>query len=99
MSRYDVYALASGSALVLDVQSDLLEPLNTRVVVPLMPPASAPKPARRLNPVFELDGQSLVMVTQFTAAVACAELGKPIGNLETHSAEITAALDMLFQGF
>ena len=40
MSRYDVYGLASGSALALDVQSDLLKPLNTRVVVPLMPLAS-----------------------------------------------------------
>ena len=75
MSRYDVYALESGSGLVLDVQSNLLEPLNTRVVVPLMPLASAPKPARRLDPVFDLDGQSLVMVTQFTACCCMRGVG------------------------
>ena len=59
----------------------------------------ASKPAKRLNPIFDVDGTDFVMVTQFTSAVRFGELGQPIGTLEPHFAEITAALDMLFQGF
>jgi toxin CcdB len=99
MAKYDVYKIASVDGLVLDVQADILDPLNTRMVVPLLPLELAPKPARRLNPIFEVDGTDFVMVTQFTSAVRISELGQPIGTLEPHFAEITAALDMLFQGF
>ena len=99
MARYDVYRARGLAGWVLDLQSDLLEPLNTRIVVPLMPIASAPKPAKRLNPIFEIDGEQVVMVTQFASAVSMAEIGKPVANLGRHSAEITSALDMLFQGF
>ncbi|WP_318012467.1 MULTISPECIES: CcdB family protein [unclassified Mesorhizobium] len=48
MARYDLYRNAGGSGYLVDVQSDLLERLNTRVVIPLMPPDTAPVPGRRL---------------------------------------------------
>jgi len=99
MAKYDVMPLIATGGLVVDVQSDILDPLNTRMVVPLLPIASAPKPARRLNPVFEIEGQRLVMITQFASAVRLGELGKPIASLEPRFEDITAALDMLFQGF
>ncbi len=69
MSKYDVYTMTEGEGLLLDVQAELLDALKTRVVVPLLPKKLAPKPARRLNPIFEIDGNSYVMVTQFLAAV------------------------------
>ena len=99
MAQYDVYVLAATGGLVLDVQADILDPLNTRLVVPLLPVAEAPKPAARLNPVFRIDGADVVMVTQFASAVRIAELGRPVATLEPRFAEITAALDMLLQGF
>jgi len=99
MAKYDVFKIASVEGLVVDVQADILEPLNTRMVIPLLPLDLAPKPARRLNPIFVVDGTDFVMVTQFTTAVRISELGKPMGTLEPHFAEITDALDMLFQGF
>ncbi|MDY6892043.1 MAG: CcdB family protein, partial [Pseudomonadota bacterium] len=37
--------------------------LNTRVVVPLLPKSSAPSPAQGLNPVFNIEGQDVVMAT------------------------------------
>ena len=97
MARHDVY-LADGEYL-LDVQSDILDGLNTRAVVPLMRPARAPKPARRLNPAFEIDGVRLLMVTQYLSAVPASILGAAAANLGEHHGEITEALDMLFQGF
>ena len=99
MAKYDVYRLAALDGLVVDVQADLLEPLNTRVVVPLLALEAAPKPAKRLNPIFEIQGIRYVMVTQFVSAVQLRDLGRPVANLDAQSAEITTALDMLFQGF
>ena len=98
MARFDVCALRNGEGYVLDVQADILDHLNTRVVVPLLPKKSAPQPANRLNPVVDIDGEAFVMVTQFLAAVPKSELGNTILSMDNSFAEITAALDMVFQG-
>lgn len=99
MVKYDVFPNPSGDGVLLNVQSDLLGDLNTRVVVPLLPEATAPKPARRLNPVFEINGARFVMVTQFMAAVPVSVLKTPVANLESDFGAITTAVDMLMQGF
>jgi len=99
MPKYDVFPNPSGEGYLLDVQSDLLSDLNTRVVVPLLPTASAPKPATRLNPIFEINGERVAMVTQFLAAVPIGVLAPPIANIEAEFDNITAAVDMLMQGF
>lgn len=64
-----------------------------------MPASSAPLPAKRLNPVFDIEGESHVMVTQFMAAVPVAILKAPVASLAVREAEIGNALDMLFVGF
>ena len=99
MAKYDVYAGLDGAGLLLDVQADLLDRLNTRVVVPLMPLQDAPKPAKRLNPVFAIDGSEYAMVTQFLSAVPRSVLREPVANLRDEFAAITDAIDMLTQGF
>jgi toxin CcdB len=65
MAKFDVYALAQGRGYLIDCQANLLSDLNTRFVVPLLPLEEAPKPAARLNPVFDIAGEPHVMVTQF----------------------------------
>lgn len=99
MARYDVHANPDGPGYLLDVQADLLEGLNTRIVVPLMLRDSAPVPARRLNPVFLIADQPHVMVTQFLAAIPRSALAAPVTSLVAHDAEIGNALDMAFVGF
>ncbi|WP_044044325.1 CcdB family protein [Octadecabacter antarcticus] len=99
MAKYDVFPNPSGDGFILDVQTDLLSDLNTRVVVPLLPQSSAPKAATRLNPTFEIDGRSVVMVTQFLAAVPIGILKSPIWKLDEEFEKITIAVDMLMQGF
>ncbi len=99
MAKYDVFPNPSGDGFLLDVQTDLLSDLNTRVVVPLLPKYSAPKPATRLNPTFDIDGQSVVMVTQFLAAVPIGILKSSVGNLKEEFDTVTIAVDMLMQGF
>lgn len=99
MTRYDVYANPEGAGYLLDVQADLLDHLNTRVVVPLLPADAAPAPAATLNPGFRIGDSELVMLTQFMAAVPAKLLRQPVANLESRRGEIVAALDLLFQGF
>lgn len=99
MARYDVYAVLGDQGYVVDVQSDLLEDLNTRVVVPLMSLDTAPKPADRLNPVFNLNGIDYVLVTQFLSSVPVKRLGSVVENIEHHHSEIVSAVDMLLQGY
>jgi len=99
MAKYHVYCAPSSSSYILDVQTDLLDALNTRVVVPLMPLSDAPTAAKRLNPNFDIGGESYMMVTQFMAAVPTSILKDPVCDLSDHFADITAALDMVFQGF
>ncbi|MEK9824385.1 MAG: CcdB family protein [Gammaproteobacteria bacterium] len=99
MARFDVYRMATARGFLLDVQTDLLNGLSTRVVVPLLPLTNAPLPAQRLNPVFDIENLEVLMATQFLAAVPESELKEVVGNLEGFQNEISVALDMLFSGF
>lgn len=99
MPQYDIFSTSDGNGYLLDVQSDLLEPLNTRIVVPLMPRKSAPIPAERLNPIFRIGRKDFIMVTQFLASVPLALLADHVDNISSHRDEITAAIDMLTHGY
>lgn len=99
MPRFSVFKNPDGAGYLLDVQADLLDHLNTRVVVPLLPLNVAPVPAKSLNPVFEVEGEPVAMVTQFLAAVPVHMLKTAVANFEARRHDITNALDLLFQGF
>lgn len=98
MAQFDVHRLKSGLGLVIDCQSDLLDDLNTRFVVPLIPEQDAPRPARRLNPIFGIADGRHVMLTQFAAAVQRKELGDRVESLRDRAFEIMGALDVLLSG-
>ncbi|MCO5121747.1 MAG: CcdB family protein [Burkholderiaceae bacterium] len=98
MARFHVYANAESGSYLLDVQANLLNQLNTRVVVPLLPLDTAPQPVKVLNPVFEIDGVSCLMATQFLAAVPRRLIGNEVLSLEEKAHIIVDALDCLFQG-
>lgn len=99
MARFDVYVAPAGEGYILDVQTDILRDLNTRIVVPLLPLADAPQPAKRLNPVFQIADEPHVMVTQFMAAVPHSLLRNPVFSLSSQDSEIMAAIDMVLVGF
>ncbi|HWT12097.1 MAG TPA: CcdB family protein [Allosphingosinicella sp.] len=98
MARFGVYRLADRPGLVLDCQADLLDHLDSRFVVPLVPRAKAPAPARRLNPVFEIGGAQYVMLTQSAAAVRKRDLGDEVASLASRGHEVMDALDFLLTG-
>jgi toxin CcdB len=105
MARFDVYRNSGPHAgevpYLLDVQSDLLQKLQTRVVVPLrrrdrFPAIPTPD---RLTPVFEIEGVACLMETPKLAAVPLRLLKKPVVSLADSQPAITGALDFLFQGY
>lgn len=98
MARYDVFAGPFEGSYLLDVQSDLLDHLKSRVVIPLLPAEEVPPPVRKLNPLFEVDDRKVVMATHLISAVAVADLGNRRTNLGNHHDQIVSALDILFQG-
>jgi len=98
MARFDVYLTGSGD-YVLDVQTDLIPSMGTRLVVPLIPADKVPEPVRRLHPIFEIDGKQLVMATHLMGALPQRQLGRKLGSLWERYDDITAAIDMIFLGF
>ena len=69
------------------------------MVVPLCKPdVLKDKPAERLNPVFEVGGRRVAMLTPELAGVSRKMLGERIGNLADERRSIIAALDLLITG-
>ena len=99
MSQYGIYRNPDGPGYLVDVQAGLNSHFNTRIMVPLLPLDIAPKPDRTLNPLFELDGETYSMVTQFMAAMPVSVLKGKLINVENRRNEIVAAIDLLLQGF
>jgi toxin CcdB len=98
MARFDVFPNRHGPGYLLDCQADILATLNTRFVVPLLPPDEAPIAGRQLNPSFEIEGATVIMYTQFAAAVPRGDLASPVASLSDEHAAIMNALDMLITG-
>ncbi len=101
MAQFDLYKNPRGGtfSLLLDVQSELLERLATRIVVPLTTPRRyGGKPITRLNPTATVGGVSYVMVFQELAGIPAASLVQRVGSLAGRRADLIAALDLLFTG-
>ena len=104
MAQLDVFrnpdaATASVIPYVVDVQSELLADLPTRVVIPLAYPEAIETPILRLNPKVGVGDTALVALTQDMASVPNRLLRNPVANLSPQRDEIVAALDFLFTGF
>lgn len=99
MARFRVHRLKSGDQLVVDLQSDFLEDLPSRVVAPLQPVDEVSWMISRLTPRFDVGGRMYVMATQRLSALPTSEIGPSIADLSRCADEITAATDFLFQGF
>ena len=104
MPQFAVYlnanpATRSTVPYLLDVQSDLIAELSTRVVVPLYDAeVMKGKVLKTLMPVFEVEGNPVVMLTPQLAGAPRKVLGKQVADLSAMRNEIIAALDLLITG-
>ena len=105
MARFDVYpnpgAHANTTPYLLDVQSDLLNGLDSRMVIPLrsLEHFAKVKLPTRLTPVLEVDGKDYLLETPKMAAVPSRILRNATASLSDQQAQITGAMDFLFQGY
>lgn len=99
MARFDVYGSPDRNGFLVDVQADLMSNLNSRLVIPLVPAGIAPAPIKVLNPIFQIEGATYLMLTQQMAAVSAQMLKRPVLNVNDRRDEVVAAMDLLLQGF
>lgn len=103
MAQFDVYLNKNSKSkneipYLLDVQSNLLSTLESRVVVPLLK-KSIIKPIKYLNPIFLIEGNEVIMSTSEISGIPRSILDKRIISLANKRDEIIAALDFLITGF
>jgi len=99
MARFDLHPGDSPDLFLLDIQHDMFDYLDTRVVVPLMPVKGNPPAVKRLYPIFDIEGRPMLMATPLMSAIRAHQLKKPVANLSSYRDEIVAAVDFLQQGF
>jgi toxin CcdB len=103
MARFDVRSNLHKSSrervpYLLEIQSDLLSSLGTRLVAPLVPAAKFGPAAERLNPSFRIGGKNYIMDAALIAGVSGKILGEAVANLSGDSTEILSAIDFLISG-
>lgn len=104
MAQFSVYANQNAATrdqfpYLLNVQNDLLEALQTCVVVPLTTASKVGYHAMsRLTPVLTVQGSQYLMMTPQLAGIAKRELGEEIESLAEARLEIISAMDFLLSG-
>ncbi len=103
MAQFDIHRNtrlgAEDFPYLLDIQSDFLDRLGTRLVVPLMPLARYGTPIERLNPLFEIEGETHVGVFTEMAGIVRPRFGEVVASAAERRHEIVAAVDFMIQGF
>jgi toxin CcdB len=105
MARFDVYANpgshAATTPYLLDVQSDLLNSLDTKMVIPLRSLKHFPKVKlpTQLTPIFTIKDEAYLLETPKMGAVPQRVLKSPVTSLAQAQDQITAAMDFLFHGY
>lgn len=102
MAQFDVYPNGNAKTreeipYLLDLQSDLLDSLATRVVAPLIP-AGRMTPISHLNPVLAIEGRHYLMLTQELAGILRSTLDEPTCSLAERRNDILGAIDFLIAG-
>ena len=101
MARFDLYRVDTWRIpLLVNVQSDVLDDIASRVVIPLREIGDGEEPVLPgLKPVLVIDEKRYVLVTPDIGAQPLHWLGRPVGNIKNHRDSIIAAMDFLFQGY
>ena len=104
MTQFTIYQNKNSQSkkeypLLLDIQTNLLDSLQTTVVVPLKKlEVNKDKILTQLTPTFIIEGEDYLMLTPQLAGIQRKELGKAITDIEYARTEILNALDFLITG-
>ncbi len=103
MSDFRVYENKSVNAenypFLIDVQSELLDNLETRLVIPLVSVEDLGRhQIRNLNPKVRINENDFFAITQQMAAVSKVILGRAVENVQFSRNEILSSIDFLITG-
>lgn len=104
MAQFDVYVNESNIQrdtipFLLNIQSDSLAELRTRVVAPLRLRMATKAVYNRLNPAFVIGDSEVVLMIQELLYLPTGALGRHVTSLAGERERIIRALDLLVVGF
>jgi toxin CcdB len=104
MRQFDVYANPSNATrkaypFIVDIQSDVIAAIATRIVVPLANKAHFNNEEMKgLTLTVKYEGEDLLLLVPQIASMPAKSLKNPIGSLSHLRDEIIAALDFAITG-
>jgi len=104
MCQFDVYANLSRATrkaypLIVDIQSNVISEIATRIVVPLGKKALfRSEELKGLTPTITYEGEDFLLLIPQIASMPAKALKDPIGSLSHLRDEIIAALDFAITG-
>jgi len=104
MSQFMAYANANQNTkdmypLLIDIQTDLIREIKTRVVIPLvLKEKHFSLPISNLNPVIMINRKEYLLLTQQIAGISTSQLGKEIVDLSKYRKLIIDAIDFVITG-
>lgn len=99
MARFHVHRMREDDALVLDLQADLLDDVETCVVAPLVLAKTVQARIAKLSPTISFEGREYIVWVPQMTAVPRKLLSVPLADVSDRRDAIVAATDFLFQGF
>lgn len=104
MTQFTIYknknaATKTRIPYLLDVQSGLLDSLETRLVIPLAPLSFLKgKVITKLMPTVDVEGKSFVLLTPQMAGISRKDMGAVVCDVSFLRDQIIAAIDLLVTG-
>lgn len=104
MAQFDVYRNPNPHQrevmpYMVSVQSDLLDSLPTRLMMPLAVPGLMPSSIPlNLCPRVDFDGQHYHLLAHLASPFRMRDLGKPLGAVPGSASDVVAALDAVISG-
>ena len=103
MRQFDLYENPDSDSRAIypffvDVQTDLLDDLNSRVVIPISPVQDTKTFPKNLCPTVEIADDKYALLTHQITTVSTTYLTQKVGSLGLNRTEIISALDFLLTG-
>jgi toxin CcdB len=101
MAQFDVYKNTNIKTkdeipFLLDIQHNILEDSNTRVMIPL---GFQIQINNTINPSFLINEVKVTLMTTFMATMAVEQLGQKVYSLKDKRDDIISSIDFLITGF
>lgn len=103
MKQFDIYVntdedLKEAYPYFVDIQTDLLCDLNSRVVLPIIPTVDAKKYPSNLCPVIDISAKKYALLTHQVTTVPVSFLKEKVGSILFNRDEIVSSIDFLITG-